>query len=116
MPSDKALSKLVDALYETKFRLVSQGDVLVMRAITATAEPSASQLILTLTVAQNRIMALSQIGPLLKLLQNRGLILTKQTNSHITGRPMIVYRLSRKGERALELAEELIQLVRKSTE
>lgn len=108
------LPRLATALAETKFRIVSQGDLLVLKAITISEEPSASNLILMMTMAQNRMMALSQISPILKALHTLGLISSKEKPSTVTGRPMMVYNLTRKGEKVLELGEELVNLIAKN--
>jgi DNA-binding PadR family transcriptional regulator len=110
---EKTLPKLANALAETKFRIVSQGDLLCLKIINMADEPSASNIILHFTMAQGRMMALSQIGPILKSLQKTQLIASKEVKSGATGRPMMVYNLTAKGRKALELSEELVHLVGK---
>lgn len=111
---DKSLPKLATALAETKFRVVSQGDLLALKIISESEEPSASNIILHFTMAQGRMMALSQIGPILKALQNLHLIHAKEVKSEATGRPMQVYSLTARGKKVLELSEELVYLVAKN--
>ena len=108
------LPKLALALAETKFRIVSQGDLLALKIISESEEPSASNIILHFTMAQGRMMALSQIGPILKSMQSCGLISSKEVKSDATGRPMQVYNLTARGKKALELSEELVYLVAKN--
>jgi DNA-binding PadR family transcriptional regulator len=107
------LIRLGKALAETKFRIVSQGDLLILKCIEENDEPSASSIILKLTVAMGKMMALSQIGPILKLLTESGLITSKEVASQATGRPMQIYSLTRKGDKILKLGEELVLTVAK---
>src|SRR5690349_10017550 len=111
---DKILPKLAHALAETKFRIVSQGDLLALKIIEMADEPSASNIILHFTMAQGRMMALSQIGPILKALQKLALITSKEVKSDATGRPMMVYNLTAKGRKVTEIAEELVYLIAKN--
>lgn len=108
------LQRLASALAETKFRIVSQGDLLVLKIIENSEEPSASNIILHVTMSQGRMMALSQVGPLLKSLQKVALVSSKEVKSEITGRPMQIYSLTARGRKALELGEELVNIVSKN--
>lgn len=110
---EHVLRKLAIALAETKFRLVSQGDLLIMKVMSLSEDTSASHIVLHMTMAQSRVMALSQVSPILKTLQDCQLIVSKESSSSQTGRPMVVYSLTKKGKRALELGEELISLCHK---
>ncbi len=109
---NKVLLKLAHALVETKLRIVSQGDLLIMKIISLSDEPSASNIILHVTMAQGRMMALSQVGPILKSLQTANLVAAKQVNSDATGRPMQVYALTSRGKKVLDLGEEIAYLVK----
>ncbi len=108
------MDKLNTALNDTKFRIVSQGDLLVMDAIQKMTNPNASSLVLHITMNQGRMMALSQLSPILKMLQEKHLITQKESSSSQTGRPMMLYNLTRRGERVLELGKELVFLIAKN--
>jgi DNA-binding PadR family transcriptional regulator len=111
MPNTQ-LTQLSDALAETKFRMVSQGDLLIMKCLELDdSDHSASSIILKLTMAQGKMMALSQISPILKTLMKHSLISAKEVSSEVTGRPMSIYSLTKRGESVLELGEELVKLV-----
>lgn len=109
------VDKFTKTLSPTKFRVFSQGDVLILKCISTLEDTSASQLMLCVTMAQGKMFSLSQISPILKTLVKQGLIVAQKTVSEQTNRDMLVYSLTKKGEAVLELSEKLLDTLSRKT-
>jgi DNA-binding PadR family transcriptional regulator len=107
------LKKITKAAADTKYRVLAH-DIPVLCAVSLLKDDaSASQIVLMLTMARGKMISLTQIAPVLKELTNWGCLEHIDAVSDHTGRPIIRYKLTKRGEQVLELGTQLLTILAK---